>query len=134
MHVGKEISFAHASLAEPERYPYIFSYADAKPCFKRMTSPICLIGHTHVPGCYCQQTQSATYLKPGKIFLERSEKYLLNPGSVGQPRDQDPRLSFGIFDEEEYSFEIVRLDYDNAKAAQKIRNAGLPAYLADRLL
>jgi diadenosine tetraphosphatase ApaH/serine/threonine PP2A family protein phosphatase len=58
----------------------------------------------------------------------------LNPGSIGQPRDRDPRLSFGIFDGENKTFEIVRLPYDNEKAAQKIRKAGLPAFLADRLL
>lgn len=134
IHIDPKISFAHASLADPEKFSYITSNAEAEPCFQKLENQICFIGHTHVPGCFCKEERSAVYLAPGKVFLDKKKHYLLNPGSVGQPRDRDRRLSFGVFDEEEYSFEIIRLDYDNIKAAEKIRKAGLPAYLADRLL
>jgi predicted phosphodiesterase len=127
-------TFVHGSLNEPEQFHYLFSMEDAAPTFKQMESPICFIGHTHVPSCFCEKPQAAIYLKPGIWQLEKGERYILNPGSVGQPRDQDPRLAFGIFDTEKQTFQIVRLTYENHKAADKIRKAGLPAYLADRLL
>jgi len=75
-----------------------------------------------------------SYLREGVYELARNERYILNPGSVGQPRDRDPRLAFGIFDDRDWTFEVVRLEYDNRKAAEKIRQAGLPTFLADRLL
>ena len=73
-------------------------------------------------------------MKEGILKLRENERYLLNPGSIGQPRDRDSRLSFGILDESELTFEIVRLSYDNKKASEKILVEGLPASLAYRLL
>jgi len=107
---------------------------DAVPSFREMETPVCFVGHTHVPGCFCEMARSAERLEPGMTEIAAGTKYILNPGSVGQPRDGDPRTAFGIYDDEKRTFELVRLDYDNEKAAQKIRKAGLPAYLADRLL
>lgn len=127
-------SFAHAGLADPEKFSYLFRFSDAEPTFKQMRSAICFVGHTHVPGCFCESKQTAEHLKPGVIQLDKKDKYVLNPGSVGQPRDRDPRLSFGVFDDQAMTFEIVRREYDNEKAAGKIRQAGLPVYLAERLL
>ena len=131
---SKEITFTHGSPDDPEKFRYLMSFGDASHSFRAFKGWICFVGHTHVPGCFCEHARSATYLKPGVMELSNSERYILNPGSVGQPRDYDPRLSFGIFDDEKKTFEIVRLEYDNQAAAQKIRKAGLPAYLADRLL
>lgn len=131
---NEKVSFAHASFHDEEEFPYLWNFQEAEPSLKRMKTPLGFIGHTHVPCCFCLEKKSLEYLKPGVIPLEPQQKYLLNPGSVGQPRDRDPRLSFGIYDDEAYTFEIVRLEYDNLKAAGKIRKAGLPAYLADRLL
>ena len=129
------LTFAHSSPDNPEDFRYILSERDAEVSFKRSEARICFIGHTHVPACFVEtKKELSSYLAPGKLKLDPQERYLLNPGSVGQPRDRDPRLSFGIFDEAEGTFEIVRLPYDNQKAAAKIRRAGLPAYLADRLL
>ncbi len=132
--IERGVTFAHGSPGEPEEFRYLFSFQDAAPSFKKMSGPICFVGHTHVPRCFCETEKSASYLKPGIVSLKKGERYILNPGSVGQPRDKDPRLSFGIFDDEKQTFEVIRLEYDNQKAAQKIRKAGLPAYLADRLL
>ncbi len=61
------------------------------------------------------------------------KQYMLNPGSVGQPRDNDPRAAYGIFDTDELSFTVKRVEYDIEKAAQKIIEAGLPQFLAHRL-
>lgn len=129
-----EMTFAHGSPDEPENFRYLMSVSDARPSFKKLEHSLCFVGHTHIPSCFCEAAQSAEYLKPGILRLASGERYILNPGSVGQPRDRDPRLSFGIFDSRERTFEIIRLPYENEKAALKIRRAGLPGVLADRLL
>jgi len=132
--IEKNMTFAHGSPQEPEQFHYLFNFEDAAPSFRSMDNSLCFVGHTHVPSCFCEGRRSVKHLLPGVITLEKGERYILNPGSIGQPRDRDPRLAFGIFDDVEQTFEIVRLGYDNHKAAEKIRKAGLPAYLADRLL
>lgn len=128
------LTFAHSSPATPEDFPYVSGYEDAVPAFNEMKTRICFIGHTHIPSCFCEMGERAEKLKPGIFKLPKEGKVILNPGSIGQPRDSDPRLSYGIYDDEAETFEIVRLDYDNQKAADKIRKAGLPRFLADRLL
>ncbi len=130
----KDVTFVHSSPGRPEDFSYLLKYEDAVPAFKQMKTRICFIGHTHIPACFCELTQSAENLKPGIFKIPEKGKVILNPGSVGQPRDKDPRLAFGIYDDELQTFEIIRLEYDNQKAAEKIRKAGLPKYLADRLL
>lgn len=127
------LMFAHGSPDSPESFRYILSYPDALPAFKAMKETICFVGHTHVPGCFCETSQAKTYLNPGTMKIPAG-KVLLNPGSVGQPRDGDSRLSYGVYDDQKKTFEIVRLEYNNGKAAQKIRDAGLPVQLGDRLL
>jgi len=126
--------FAHGSPDTPEEFRYLMSYQDAKPSFASFQDHVCFVGHTHVPCCFCEGEKSADQLKPGTLSLKKDERYILNPGSVGQPRDGDSRLAFGIYDDEANTFEIVRLNYDNEKAGLKIRKAGLPVYLADRLM
>ena len=134
LHVASPLTAAHGSPDKPEEYRYLFSFEDARPSFRAFETPICFVGHTHVPSLFIESTESANYLSPGSYPLTRDERYIVNPGSVGQPRDQDPRLAFGIFDDETWTFELVRLEYDNQKAARKIREAGLPLFLAARLL
>lgn len=134
LHITKTATLAHGSPDQPEEFHYIFSFNDARPSFRAFETPICFVGHTHVPSQFVESSQTAWRIAPGSYPLRRNERYILNPGSVGQPRDKDPRLAFGIFDDEQWTFEIIRLEYDNRKAADKIRSAGLPRYLADRLL
>lgn len=134
LHIGPSLTAAHGSPDRPEEYRYLFSFEDARASFRAFETPICFVGHTHLPSLFRESTESVSYLQPGSYALEPDERYLLNPGSVGQPRDRDPRLAFGIFDDEKWNFEIVRLKYDNEKAAAKIRKAGLPDFLAERLL
>ena len=117
--------FVHSSPFEPEEWHYILSSADAQFNFAYFTQPLCLIGHSHVPGIYCEDVFTREVVR-GKTFL-------VNVGSVGQPRDNDWRLSFGIFDTEKWSYTNIRAEYDVKKAADKIRKAGLPRALADRI-
>ncbi len=134
LHINLFSTMAHGSPDRPEKFRYLISFEDARGSFLCFKTALCFVGHTHIPTLFSEASESAVYLKPGKYELQRTEHYILNPGSVGQPRDRDPRLSLGIFDDKHWTFEIVRLEYDNQKAADKIRKAGLPAYLADRLL
>lgn len=134
LHITSQATMAHGSPHEPEEFHYLFSSRDAWPAFHAFETPLCFVGHTHIPSLFEEGSGSVRYLVPGTYELERNERYILNPGAVGQPRDQDPRLAFGIFDDKAWTFELVRLEYDNKKAAAKIRQAGLPPYLADRLL
>lgn len=118
--------FTHASPRIPNEWNYILTAEDAEANMPHFSQNICFIGHSHVPAIFCEGKQTSQ--------LERGKKHIVNVGSVGQPRDLDPRLSFGIFDTEAFTYENVRIDYDVEKASEKILQAGLPRSLADRLL
>ncbi|MBU9888556.1 MAG: metallophosphatase family protein [Candidatus Omnitrophica bacterium] len=129
-----QVALAHGTLHDPERFHYLMHPADAQKSFMASKTRFGFMGHSHVP-CFFSETEGTFgHLNSGVLHFKKGERYLLNPGSIGQPRDRDPRLSFGIFDEAELTFEIVRLPYDNTTAARKIRDEGLPRFLADRLL
>lgn len=120
--------FVHASPYQPEEWHYIISSADARDNFDHFHQPICFIGHSHVAGMF-----SANHLAARGKEIQRGEKYIINVGSIGQPRDGDWRLSFGIFDTEQWNYENVRSEYDVDAASRKILDAGLPRLLAERL-
>ena len=88
------------------------------------------IGHSHIPAVFTEKGQE----KPeyGRKYLFRDGRAIVNVGSVGQPRDKDPRACYVIIDDEGYRF--FRVEYDTEAAAKKIRAAGLDPLLADRLL
>ena len=132
--IENHLMFTHGSPDRPEDFRYLMNYEDARESFSVMTETVCFVGHTHVPCAICEGKRRTEYLHAGIIKIESGVRTILNPGSVGQPRDRDPRLSYGIYDDKERTFEIIRLEYDNQKAARKIIAAGLPEYLGERLL
>jgi diadenosine tetraphosphatase ApaH/serine/threonine PP2A family protein phosphatase len=100
--------------------------------------PLCLFGHTHVQvGHYLSRDQfglaTADDHRPLAIPLDDANRYLVNPGSVGQPRDGDPRAGFGIVDTRAKEMTIYRVEYPIAKAQARIMEEGLPDVLAQRL-
>ncbi len=120
-----DILFVHASPCAPEQWHYIVDEEDARGAFGCFTENLCFVGHSHFPGVYDQR---------GRITaLHRNGRILVNVGSVGQPRDRDPRLSFGVLDTEDWTYRNVRAPYDIETAARKIMNAELPRALANRL-
>jgi diadenosine tetraphosphatase ApaH/serine/threonine PP2A family protein phosphatase len=121
-----EVLFVHASPFEPDEWHYVLTEDDAENNFSRFSNHICFIGHSHEPLVYCDDGWTEEVV-PGK-------RYIINVGSVGQPRDHDPRLSFGIYDTGTGLYENVRAEYDVKTASDKIRSAGLPAVLAERIL
>lgn len=118
--------FVHSSPQEPEAWHYIISIADAHFNFSCFSQPVCFIGHSHVPGVFSEDLW--------RREVTRGVKSIVNVGSVGQPRDRDWRLSFGVFDTETWTYENVRSEYDVQTASEKILKAGLPRPLAERIL
>ena len=124
---------------------YVHDKQVAALAFRGVDASICLIGHTHVPMVFeapDEDPQSVltapelTAYIPShevRITLEPGRRYICNPGSVGQPRDCDPRASFAILDLADRSFTVVREEYDVAAAQAATQQAGLPTILADRL-
>lgn len=134
VHIHENITLTHGSPDRPEDFPYIYEWKGAAKAFPKFSTPLCFIGHTHLPQIFSEREKAASYLEEGTYQLSRDDRYIISCGSIGQPRDMDPRLSFGIFDDEKYLLELVRLPYPKEEAARKIRAAGLPRFLADRLL
>lgn len=134
MQIQDTLTLAHGTIHVPERFDYLLDPSEAHKSFLAMQTRVGFVGHSHIPCVFTEKSQESRHLSEGMLQLRKDERYLLNPGSIGQPRDRDTRLSFGIFDADELTFEIVRLPYDNKTAAQKIRKEGLPRFLADRLL
>ena len=129
-----DFALTHGSLESPADFSYIFNERDARPTFKLMRAPLCFIGHTHVPAIFhLPSSGGVKHRKEHKIKVCLKDKYIVNVGSVGQPRDGDPRASYAVYDDEKKTVEIKRVEYDVKKAQDKILNAGLPDTLAYRL-
>ncbi|MBI1911601.1 MAG: metallophosphoesterase family protein [Deltaproteobacteria bacterium] len=94
---------------------------------------LCFFGHTHVPVTFAEHDGSADIKTDQTIKIEKGVNYLINPGSIGQPRDRDPRASFIIYDTRKSIVTFHRIEYDIQSTAEKILAAGLPERLAERL-
>jgi diadenosine tetraphosphatase ApaH/serine/threonine PP2A family protein phosphatase len=117
---------------------YVFDDLDALRAMHAARRPLCLFGHTHVQvGHYLSRDQfglsTADDQRPLMIPLDEANRYLVNPGSVGQPRDGDPRAGFGLVDTAAREMTIYRVEYPIAKAQARIMEEGLPDVLAQRL-
>ncbi len=125
-------SIVHATLDGPQRWGYVFERLAAAASFTYQNTAVCFFGHTHVPVAFIRDNlvRGGTY---SKFKIEPGRKYFINVGSVGQPRDGNPKAAYVIYDMNEGSVELRRLDYDIAAAQAKIMAAGLPPRLAERL-
>ena len=121
---------------------YLVGLADASPLLKGAESQTVCFGHTHIQGGFLRTARGrieSIRLPPGQdgllleLRLEKEYRYLVNPGSVGQPRDGDPRAAFAIHDTEQQVVEYFRVSYDLPKTQKKMRQAGLPQVLRERL-
>ena len=125
-------SMVHATLDGPQRWGYVFDKLAAAASFTYQNTSVCFFGHTHVPVAFVRDSmvRGGTY---SKFRVEPGKKYFVNVGSVGQPRDGNPKAAYVIYDLPQQTIELRRLDYPIAEAQRKIRAAGLPERLADRL-
>lgn len=136
-------TLVHSTLRHPERFEYLVDVAQAVDTMMICPTLICLAGHTHL-ACVIEydrtQRRLMRILTTAKELAEvtfaddpASRRYVVNPGSVGQPRDGDPRAGCAIIDTDLKRITFPRVPYDIETAQRKIREAGLPAFLADRL-
>ncbi|KAA3662149.1 MAG: metallophosphoesterase [Calditrichaeota bacterium] len=134
--IAKEENFTivHASPARPEAWNYILSVDDASDNFTFIQGITCFVGHSHVPIILEKNyDETVSIIRKFELELLQDKQYIINIGSVGQPRDLDPRAAYAIFDSETCEFGLKRVRYDMSKTQKKIIERGLPAYLAERL-
>ena len=129
---------AHGSPLDEDEY--MVGELDASQSFAYTQSSLVFFGHTHIQGGFALRYEDIDRIAPpaakqGEVRLELAEgcSYLVNPGSIGQPRDGDPRAAFALYLPEEHCVIYRRVSYPVAAAQRKIRRAGLPGVLADRL-
>lgn len=126
-----DVLLVHSTPVAPEEWGYLFSPEQAAPYFDAFKQRICLVGHSHLPFV-------AELLPTGEVagYAEGAEllegcRYIINAGSVGQPRDRDPRAAYALFEGDRV--EIVRVEYDISSTQERMRRAGLPDPLIERL-
>ena len=125
-------TLVHATLPSPESFAYIQTEEDVSRCFQALNSPICFVGHSHVPATFFDTDPVEVGTQP-QLTVKPDERVIINVGSVGQPRDENADAAFLLFDSDTGALELRRVPYDIAKAAQKIMDAGLPPMNAMRL-
>lgn len=130
------VGFTHASLESAFGWPYIISPDDARRHFAKQSSDLVFCGHTHKPMVWWQKRtgeQIEQRTGNGLIQLPLRGKVLVNAGSVGQPRDGDPRACYVIYRPQQTAVEFRRVEYDIKRTKRKIIRAGLPRFTAQRL-
>ena len=131
------ITLSHASLNEPPEFHYIHDDTEAEAHFAAQSTFISFNGHTHVPSIWEEnpETFACRLLKPSEkpTLLDAKKRYTVNVGSVGQPRDDDHRASYALYDYEKRLLIHRRVPYDIARAQERFEKAGLPAYNARRI-
>lgn len=123
--VQNECTYAHASPLLPDTWRYVLTLRAAQESFGAFITDVCFIGHTHVPVIIGED---------GSINrMKNKGRYIINVGSVGQPRDHNPHAAYGLYDTQSRIYQLMRVPYDIEKTMQSIRSAGLPEFLAHRL-
>jgi diadenosine tetraphosphatase ApaH/serine/threonine PP2A family protein phosphatase len=129
-----DATLVHASPAEPAEWDYLVTADDGYEVFGAFDTRLCFVGHSHLPGAWSVGSSGRCHeLAVREVALEAGRRYLINVGSVGQPRDRDPRAAYALWDPDDRHVTIERVPYDLASAQRKILSAGLPRFLADRL-
>jgi len=129
-------TIVHGSLHRPEQFCYLLERPDAVLHFEEQGTPLCFHGHSHRPLITLSQPDGDirwSIPRETDTLLDRNQKLAINVGSVGQPRDKDPRAAYGIYDTEQNSFSLRRVAYDIEKTVQRIVEAGIPKENALRL-
>ncbi len=133
------LPLTHATFHAPERWGRLQELTEAERSFSAQSAPLAFFGHTHRPAVFCRDTEGnicrlpVSYDESGSFCLrtEAGKRYLINPGSVGQPRDGDPRAAYALWDGA--SVTLRRVSYDAAAAAEETLRMGLPEAFAEAL-
>lgn len=129
-HQNDEMLMVHASPTNPAHWYYILNPYDAQIEMEAFSQPLCFIGHSHVPLIY----STNNVIKDTYFSFKSEQKYIVNVGSVGQPRDGNHKACYALYDPDTHSLDYIRLDYEVQKTYSKIIKEGLPPFLAERLL
>jgi diadenosine tetraphosphatase ApaH/serine/threonine PP2A family protein phosphatase len=129
----RELLLVHASPIEPERWHYIHGMADIDEHFAAFAERLCFVGHSHRPGVFAIGADRGVARRGECETLRPGQRYLVNAGSVGQPRDRDPRAAYVVYDAAGESITVRRVAYPVEKTQQRMRAARIPAFLVDRL-
>jgi predicted phosphodiesterase len=129
-----DICYVHGSPQNPEEWIYIMYTHQAVEAFRCQDKLVCLNGHTHVPVIFSLKDDNLK-VQQDEIEIQFADetRYLINVGSVGQPRDHNPMGSLGIIDTDVHTYQLLRFEYDIESASRSILDAGLPAICAERL-
>jgi predicted phosphodiesterase len=135
-HRFDHVELSHGSPVQPEDYDYIFSTDQARALlpFRDELADVTFIGHSHLTKVFALTEDDALDVVAPKFRLKPGLKYVVTVGSVGQPRDYDPRACAGLYDTERREFTYVRAEYDVERQRQKIFDAGLAQNFGTRLL
>jgi diadenosine tetraphosphatase ApaH/serine/threonine PP2A family protein phosphatase len=138
MDVTEGVQLVHGAVSHED--DYIFTEADADDNFSLTDKKLTFFGHSHFPCVFLVDPGGESKMGMGyecdefiAVKVEPGKSMLVNPGSIGQPRDGDPRASFAIWDQDHARIEFYRVEYDIARTQEKMRAAQLPTYLIDRL-
>ena len=127
--------YIHSTPFRPEEWDYIYSLSDAAQSFDSFSQSLCFVAHSHIPVTFVQSAGGETaYVQNPQIKLQKGFRYIINSGSVGQPRDGNPLSSYGIYDTKKKEYMLIRVQYDIKNARRKIIDVGLPESLANRII
>lgn len=125
----------HGTLGHPEEFNYMTDGYIAEETFNLMQEDICFVGHTHKPGVFMKDSHGRIHYRQDDSYeINPGNKYIVNVGSVGQPRDGNPKAAYCIYDTDKKEVQIKRVGYDSVAAGKKIMDAGLPKFLGERLM
>jgi len=127
----EDMFLVHSTPKEPSQWHYLLTLWDAEINFNYFNNKYCFLGHSHYPFIIERLPSGELVTYKEKAPKGQTERYITNVGSVGQPRDGDPRASYAVVDDE--NLEIVRVPYDVGAVQNKMRKAGLPSLLIERL-
>ncbi|MGE3173318.1 MAG: metallophosphoesterase [Planctomycetota bacterium] len=131
-----DYTVVHGTLHLPEQFGYVVSQVEARDSLRLQQTFMCFVGHSHVPAVYLERENGQldmVFQSEAEVSIDGYARVLMNVGSVGQPRDEDPRATYAIYDTAAKTASIRRVKYDIAGVQRKIRKAGLPEMLAHRL-
>jgi predicted phosphodiesterase len=132
---NEDLTLVHGTLDNPQDFDYMLDGYAASKTFALIETRLCFVGHSHVAGIFIQDVKGRIdYQEDNSIDIKDGFKYIINVGSVGQPRDGNPKATYSIYNTDKRQIQIKRISYDIEKARNKIIDAGLPRFLGDRLL
>jgi len=129
-----DLTLVHSSLDDPAEWHYIRTIYDAEECFLHLRTFLAFLGHSHHPIIWARERNGKMRsFEKAEAILEEDLQYIINVGSVGQPRDYNPRAAYALYDDIQRKYRLKRVPYDIQTAQEKILRAGLPSSLAERL-